>query len=64
MFSVYVLQSLKNGRLYTGSTNNLERRLLEHNNKQSKYTKLSAPFELVYKENIIQNLKLIEENFF
>lgn len=50
MFYAYVLQSLKNGRLYTGSTNNLERRLSEHNAGQSKYTKHTAPFELVYKE--------------
>jgi putative endonuclease len=50
MFFVYVLKSLKNGRFYTGSTNDLERRLLEHNSGRSKYTKLTAPFELVYKE--------------
>ncbi|MBI2337614.1 GIY-YIG nuclease family protein [Candidatus Daviesbacteria bacterium] len=50
MYYVYVLRSLKNGRFYTGSTNNLERRLNEHNTGQSKYTKLTAPFALVYKE--------------
>ncbi|MBU1031776.1 GIY-YIG nuclease family protein [Patescibacteria group bacterium] len=50
MFYVYVLRSLKNGRLYTGSTNNLERRLSEHNNGQSKYTGYTAPFKLIYKE--------------
>jgi putative endonuclease len=50
MCFVYVLKSLKNGRLYTGSTNDLERRLQEHNNGLSKYTKLTAPFELVYTE--------------
>jgi putative endonuclease len=50
MYHVYILQSLKNGRLYTGSTNDLVRRLLEHNRGQSKYTKLTAPFELIYKE--------------
>lgn len=50
MFYVYVLKSLENGRLYTGSTNDLERRLHEHNSGRSKYTKLTKPFELVYKE--------------
>ena len=50
MFHTYVLKSLKNGRHYTGSTNNLERRLYEHNQGQTKYTSLTAPFELVYKE--------------
>ena len=50
MFYIYVLKSLKNGRLYTGSTNNLERRILEHNSGWSKYTKSTGPFELVYGE--------------
>lgn len=50
MFYVYVLKSLKNERLYTGSTNNLERRLHEHNIGQTKYTKKAGPFELIYKE--------------
>ncbi|MBI2096105.1 MAG: GIY-YIG nuclease family protein, partial [Candidatus Taylorbacteria bacterium] len=31
MFYVYVLRSLKNGRFYIGCTNNLERRIFEHN---------------------------------
>ena len=44
------MRSLKNNRLYTGSTNNLERRIFEHNRGQSKYTKSTAPFKLVYKE--------------
>ena len=50
MFYVYVLRSLKNGRHYTGSTNNLERRLIEHNSGQTKYTSQAGPFELIYKE--------------
>ena len=47
---VYILKSLTNGRLYTGSTNNLKRRLVEHNTGQSKYTKLTRPFKLIYNE--------------
>ena len=50
MFYVYVLKSLVNGRRYTGSTNNLERRIAEHNIGQTKYTRLTKPFELMYKE--------------
>lgn len=53
MFYIYVLKSLKNGRFYTGSTNDLERRLVEHNSGQSKYTKHTAPFELVHKEEYL-----------
>ena len=50
MYYVYILKSLKNGRFYTGSTNNLERRMHEHNVGQTKYTSKAGPFELVYKE--------------
>ncbi|HSD98068.1 MAG TPA: GIY-YIG nuclease family protein [Patescibacteria group bacterium] len=50
MFSVYVLKSLANGRLYTGSTNNVERRLREHNAGQTKYTRSTRPFVLIYQE--------------
>ncbi|KKQ35277.1 MAG: endonuclease [Microgenomates group bacterium GW2011_GWA2_37_6] len=50
MFYVYVLKSLKNGRHYTGSTNNLERRFKEHNIGQTKYTSYAGPFELIYNE--------------
>ena len=56
MFYVYILKSLKNGRFYTGLTNNLERRLYEHNIGQTKYTSLTRPFELIYKE--VYNTKL------
>jgi putative endonuclease len=50
MFYVYVLKSLKNGRHYTGSTNDIERRVYEHNSGQTKSTSKIGPFELVYKE--------------
>ena len=33
---VYILASKKNGTLYTGVTNNLEKRILEHKSKTSK----------------------------
>lgn len=50
MFYVYILKSLKNGRHYTGLTNNLDHRIREHNSGQTKYTKTAGPFELIYKE--------------
>ena len=48
---VYVLRSLKTGRLYTGSTNDLERRLGEHDRGKTPYTRYAGPFELVYHED-------------
>jgi len=50
MFYVYILQSQKNRRLYTSSTNNLDRRLNEHNSGLSRYTKFTRPFRLLYSE--------------
>ena len=45
------MKSKKDGKLYYGFTNNLERRIKEHNNKKVLSTKSRAPFELIYFEN-------------
>ena len=51
MFYTYVLKSKKNDRLYVGSTDDLKRRFLEHNNGTGgKYTKDNCPFEILYYE--------------
>ncbi|MBI6874081.1 GIY-YIG nuclease family protein [Clostridium aciditolerans] len=48
---VYILKC-KDGSLYTGYTNNLERRIKTHNNgKGAKYTRCRLPVELVYYES-------------
>lgn len=51
-YSVYILRTSKN-TLYTGQTNNLEKRLGEHrekSKKSSKYMRSFDSFELVYRE--------------
>ena len=50
MVYVYVLKSLKDEELYIGSTNDLKRRIQEHQNGKSFSTRLRRPFELVYYE--------------
>ncbi|MFZ2521883.1 MAG: GIY-YIG nuclease family protein [Minisyncoccia bacterium] len=50
MFYVYILKSEKDNNLYTGYTNDLKRRLIEHNSGKSKSTKSRKPFELIYYE--------------
>ncbi|MEK7616801.1 MAG: GIY-YIG nuclease family protein [Patescibacteria group bacterium] len=47
---VYILKSLVNGRYYIGSTNDLERRLFEHNNGKTKSTRFTRPYNLVFKQ--------------
>jgi len=52
---VYVLRSDKSGQLYTGSTNDLRKRLSEHNFGHSTYTKPRGPYELIYYEACINS---------
>jgi putative endonuclease len=48
MAYTYILQSLKNGRYYIGSTRNLNDRLKRHLDGRSKATKYLQPLQLVY----------------
>ncbi len=50
MYYTYVLKSKKDGKLYTGSTNDLRKRLLQHNKGLTLYTKGRGPFEIIYYE--------------
>jgi putative endonuclease len=48
MYYVYVLRSKQLDKLYKGLTNNLDRRLFEHNQGKVQTTKSLLPVELVY----------------
>jgi putative endonuclease len=49
-YFIYVIKS-KEGFIYRGMTDNLQRRLVEHNNKTlSFWTKRGTNWELIYKE--------------
>ncbi|MEI6296036.1 MAG: GIY-YIG nuclease family protein [bacterium] len=47
MFYIYIIQSDKDKGLYIGRTNNLERRLSEHNNGRVSSTKSRRPFKIL-----------------
>ena len=50
LYYVYVIES-KEGFIYKGMTDNLERRLVEHNNKAlSFWTKRRTDWKLIYNE--------------
>ena len=49
-FSVYILESLKDGSFDVGPTNNLEDRLKRHNQGRVAYTEPKRPWKLVYSE--------------
>ena len=50
MYYVYILKSEKNGRIYIGSTKNLEKRLEQHNSGKCFSTREMKPLEVIYYE--------------
>jgi putative endonuclease len=60
MYFVYIIKSLKDGRLYKGMTVDLERRILEHNIGKTKSTRAFRPWELVHFE-IFDNKSIARE---
>jgi putative endonuclease len=51
-YFVYALSSCQKNYIYVGLTNNLTRRLAEHNNGFNKTTKPYAPFIIIYQEEL------------
>jgi len=52
---VYVLFGKKDKEFYIGYTQNLERRLKEHNAKKNQSTKSRTPLALIYAETCLNN---------
>jgi len=50
MFYMYILKSKIDASFYVGSTNDLRRRLSEHNSGKSIYTKHLLPWKVIYYE--------------
>lgn len=49
-YYTYVLKSIKNGKLYTGTTNNLKQRLNQHDKGLGRSTRNMRPLKLIYVE--------------
>ena len=54
MYYVYILFSIKDKQLYTGYTNNLDRRMREHFNGKNLATKNRLPLKLIYHETYLK----------
>jgi len=57
MITVYAIKSQKKDWIYVGQTDNLERRLKEHNSGFNKSTKPYFPFELIFQEKFLKTKK-------
>jgi putative endonuclease len=51
MFTLYILHSKSFNRYYVGYTNDIARRLTEHNRIKGKFTDAGIPWILVYTES-------------
>lgn len=69
MYYTYVLESLKDKKLYIGWTDDLKNRVCEHNKGNVDSTKSRTPFRLIYyeaclkKENAIRREKQLKTGF-
>lgn len=50
MWYVYAIKSTKRNYIYVGLSNDVDRRLSEHNKGYNKTTKPYSPFVLIYKQ--------------
>lgn len=57
MFKVYILKNNLTNKHYIGSTNDLGRRIAEHNRGQTKSTKRKGTWEIIYTEDYISVLE-------
>ncbi len=64
-YYVYIIESDNSGRKYVGSTNNLERRIHQHNRGENSSTRKGIPYRLIYFESFeSKELALKRERFF
>jgi len=64
MFHVYVLRSMKTGRLYVGSCQDLDDRIHRHNAGHSKATRHGVPWFLVKKESFSTRAQAVRRELY
>ena len=55
-YYTYIIESITNQRWYIGHTNDIDRRLSEHNSGQNKSTKGKGPWKLIFLKSFDNNL--------
>ncbi len=64
MYTVYIIQSRKDNSYYIGYTEDIERRLSEHNCGLSRYTSKKLPWDLVYTEMYLTKTEALKRELF
>jgi putative endonuclease len=59
-YFVYILRSMKNGRLYTGSTDNVDKRLGEHNEGHNAAARYTRPYSLLHVERFPSRIEAVQ----
>ena len=63
MYSLYIIYSKKLDKYYTGSSDNPEKSLQQHNWKRSPSTKAGVPWELVYSEKFSTRSEAVKREY-
>jgi len=64
MYYVYIIKSIATGKFYTGVTENIEKRLKNHNQGGTKSTKPYKPWKIVYKEIFADKHQAYKREFY
>ena len=59
-FKVYIIYSASHDVYYKGMTNDLEKRINDHNQGFSKYTKNKGPWELVFYRSFVNKKQALQ----
>ena len=59
-YTVYILQSDRDGSFYIGHTVRMDERLRRHNEGRSIYTKNKIPWQVVYQEEYLTRSQAME----
>lgn len=64
MYYVYILYSKSIKKLYKGSTNDLRRRIKEHNSGHVKFTSSGKPWVLIHYQGFLNKKDTVREELF
>ncbi len=63
MYFVYIIESIVNGRWYIGSSDDPQRRLIEHNRGTTRSTRPYTPYKLIHNEKYSTKADALKREF-